>query len=109
MKLSRAFEHSLCILGALEKNQLVGFARCIGDGEFILYVHDIIVKPLDHRKEIGRELMRRLSLQYPTIRQLMLITDKNDDVSNAFYQSLGFSKILDGYPINHYFRSQPID
>ncbi|MGT2771761.1 hypothetical protein [Streptococcus marimammalium] len=29
----------------------------------------------------------------------MLITDKNDDISNAFYQSLGFSKDLDGYPL----------
>ncbi|MBJ8325987.1 GNAT family N-acetyltransferase [Streptococcus sp. CSL7591-lung] len=108
-KLSRAFEQSLYVLGAFEKNQLVGLARCIGDGEFILYVQDIIVKPSHHRKGIGRELMRRLSLKYPTIRQFMLITDKNDDISNAFYQSLGFSKDLNGYPINHYFRSQPID
>ncbi|MCU9534267.1 hypothetical protein [Streptococcus sp. CSL10205-OR2] len=36
------------------------------------------------------------------------LSDKNK-LSRAFYQSLGFSKDLNGYPINHYFRSQPTD
>ena len=31
-KLKRAFENSLCFLGAFKEDKLVGFIRCVGDG-----------------------------------------------------------------------------
>ena len=37
-KLRRAFEHSLCILGAFEGDVLVAFVRCVGDGEHVLLI-----------------------------------------------------------------------
>lgn len=108
-KLSRAFRQSLYILGAFEDDRLVGFVRCVGDAEYILYVQDLIVKPSHQRKGIGRELMRRVSEAFPAIRQFVLITDRDDEVSNAFYQAIGLSSDCGGYPINVYFRKPPKD
>ena len=107
-KLSRAFEQSLYILGAFENGCLVGFVRCIGDGEYILYVQNLIITPSHHKKGIGRELMRRVSEEYPTVRQFVLITDKDDEVSNSFYKAIGLSGDCNGYPINTYFRVKTI-
>ena len=42
-KLMRAFENSLYILGAFDDEKLIGFVRCVGDGEHILLVQDLIV------------------------------------------------------------------
>ena len=38
-RMSRALERSLFLLGAFEEETLVGFIRCVGDGEHILYVN----------------------------------------------------------------------
>ena len=103
-KLSRAFECSLYVLGAFEDDELVGFVRCIGDAEYIIYVQDLIVNPSHQRKGIGRELMKQASDKFPEVRQFVLITDKDDKVSNAFYQAIGMSSDCKGYPINAYFR-----
>lgn len=105
-KLSRAFKNSLFILGAFCDDKLVGFVRCIGDSEYILYVQDLIIKPSHYRKGIGKELMNRVSQKYSDIRQFVLITDEDDNVSNAFYKSIGLVNECNGYPVNHYFRKQ---
>lgn len=105
-KLTRAFEKSLYIVGAFENDRLVGFARCVGDAEYILYVQDLIVKPEYQRKGIGKELMRLVSEAFPTVRQFVLITDADDKISNEFYQAIGMSRDCNGYPINTYFRTQ---
>lgn len=103
-RLTDAFENSLYILGAFEDGSLAGFVRCIGDGQYILYVQDLIVRPSHFRKGIGRELMRRVSEKYPDVRQFVLITDEDDEVSNAFYQAIGMVKECNGFPVSHYFR-----
>lgn len=41
--LIRAFANSLYCLGAYDKDQLIGFVRCVGDGEHIILVQDLIV------------------------------------------------------------------
>lgn len=64
-KLSRAFEQSLYLLGAFEEGNLVGFVRCIGDSEYILYVQDLIVKPSYYRQGIGKALMAPPELLHP--------------------------------------------
>lgn len=105
-RLSRAFEKSLYLLGAFEDGRLIGFARCVGDAEYILYVQDLIVSPARQRKGVGRELMRRVSEVFPAVRQFVLITDRDDASSNAFYRAIGLSSSCGGYPINTYFRTQ---
>lgn len=105
-RLSRAFDRSLFVLGAFDGEELAGFVRCIGDSEYILYVQDLIVRPAYQRKGIGRELMRQVLEKYASVRQFVLITDKDDDVSNAFYREIGLSDLCNGYPINAYFRGK---
>lgn len=43
-KLKRAFDRSLFLLGAFDGPVLVGFVRCVGDGEHVLLVQDLIVR-----------------------------------------------------------------
>ena len=51
--LSRAFGNSMFILGAFDGERLIGFIRCLGDGEHLVIVQDLII-----RKEYQRWIMR---------------------------------------------------
>ncbi|AOH43163.1 hypothetical protein BEQ56_06530 [Anaerolineaceae bacterium oral taxon 439] len=108
-KLSRAFEQSLYLLGAFEEGNLVGFVRCIGDSEYILYVQDLIVKPSYYRQGIGKALMARVAEKYSSVRQFVLITDEDDEASNAFYRAIGLVKSGSRFPVNLYFRERRAD
>ena len=105
----RAFRNSLLILGAFREGKLVGFVRCVGDGETVVYVQDLIVRPAFRRQGIGSELMRRVSDRYPDVRQFLLITDENDAVSNAFYRAIGMTGDCHGFPVTVYFRKNGRD
>lgn len=43
--LCNAYENSLYILGAYDRDKLVGIIRVVGDGHSIIYVQDILVLP----------------------------------------------------------------
>ena len=58
-QLARAFRTSLCVLGAFQDDRLIGFIRCVGDGEHIVYVQDLIVGRAYRRQGIGRILLRK--------------------------------------------------
>lgn len=90
-KLSRAFDNSLYILGAFDGDALVGFVRCVGDGEHIVYVQDMIVDVPYQRRGIGRELLRRVMNKYADVRMFTLITDAEDRDSRAFYEAVGLT------------------
>ncbi|MDO5028697.1 MAG: GNAT family N-acetyltransferase [Bacillota bacterium] len=108
-RLKKAFENSLYILGAFDGDKLLGFVRCLGDTEFILYVQDLIVRPAYQRQGLGRQLMKKVSAAYPHVRQFILITDKNDEKSNGFYKAIGMTEDLFGFPCSTYFRKQEIE
>ena len=103
-RLKKAFDKSLYVLGAFDEGRLVGFVRCVGDEEYIVYVQDLIVLPACQRKGIGRRLMQIVLKKYEKVHQLVLITDEDDEVSNAFYRAIGLSDKCNGYPVKHYFR-----
>ena len=105
-KLKKAFDNSLYILGAFEEDKLVGFIRCIGDSEFIIYIQDLIVLPEYQRRGIGKTLVKKVSDKFSDVRQFVLITDKDDEKANAFYRAIGMKTTLNGYPINTYFRDK---
>ena len=107
--IARALDNSMYVLGAFDGGKLIGFVRCVGDGETIVYVQDLIVAPSHLRQGVGRELMRRVSEGYAAVRQLVLITDAEDEVSNAFYRAIGMVQTVNGCGINHYFRKQRND
>ena len=90
-KLRRAFDSSLYILGAFDGDKLVGFIRCIGDGEHIVYVQDMIVDVPYKRQGIGRELMLRTMTRFDDVRMFTLITDAEDKDSRAFYEAVGLT------------------
>ena len=92
-KLKRSFDQSLCSIGAYDGGALVGFIRCVGDGEHIVLVQDLIVAPDHLRKGIGRELMKRVFERFADVRMLMLNTDEMDERANAFYQAIGMKKM----------------
>lgn len=92
-KLKRAFDSSLYMLGAYDGDELVGFIRCVGDGEHIVLVQDLIVAPDYQRTGIGRALMKQISEKYADVRMFMLVTDAQDENANAFYQAIGMQKL----------------
>ena len=88
-KLARAFCASLYVLGAFRDNILIGFIRCVGDGEHIIYVQDLIVGRMYRRQGIGRALLRKAREAYRHVRMFALMTDVSDENANAFYQTIG--------------------
>ncbi len=83
-------ENSLTILGYFEGDKLVGTIRAVGDQAHILYIQDILVLTTHSRKGIGSKLLKALCSTYDTVRQKVLITDKDDSTAHAFYKHLGF-------------------
>ncbi|CEP79731.1 GNAT family N-acetyltransferase [Paraclostridium sordellii] len=94
-KLIRAFDNSLYIMGAFDNCKLVGFIRCVGDGEHILVVQDLIVEPKYQQRGIGTYLFKTIMQKYSNVRMFMVVTDLEDIVDNKFYKSFNLEKLED--------------
>jgi len=94
-KLARAFDNSLYILGAFDDSKLIGFVRCVGDGEHILLVQDLIVDPEYQKKGIGTYLFSTIMDKYSEVRMFIVVTDIEDVVDNKFYKSFNLKKLED--------------
>ena len=92
-KLLLAFHQSLYTIAAYDGEELAGLVRCVGDGEHIVLVQDLIVAQAYQRKGIGRELMRKVNEHFSDVRMLMLVTDALDERANAFYQAIGMIRL----------------
>ena len=90
--LRKAYENSLCILGAYEEDTLVGIIRAVGDGASIVFVQDIVVHPGYQRRGIGTKLMKTLLERYAYVYQIQLMTDDTEK-NIAFYRSIGFQPV----------------
>ena len=101
-RLERAFAQSLYILGAFDQGRLVGFARCVGDGEHILVVQDLIVALLYRRQGIGTRLFRAVWDRYGEVRMFHVVTDLSDPVDNQFYRSFGMKKLEEGSMVSYF-------
>jgi len=88
------FKNSLLILAAHECGKLVGLIRCVGDGETIVYIQDILVLPVYHRQGIGSTLLREALSRFAHVRQIVLSTDREERTVH-FYKSLGFTQLED--------------
>ncbi|HHW82693.1 MAG TPA: GNAT family N-acetyltransferase [Actinomycetales bacterium] len=96
--LERALANSGFVLEAWQGSELVGLVRCLSDGDTILYLQDILVRPTHHRRGIGKKLVSEAIEHYPDrIRQIVLITD-DEPGQRAFYESLGFTEISELQP-----------
>lgn len=99
VRLAAAVSASLAVVTARQDGELIGLARVVGDGQTIVYLQDILIRPTHQRRGIGRELFQRVFAPYSDVRQKVLITD--DEASqHAFYESMGFTETGDlDYPI----------
>lgn len=103
-KLKRAYENSMYVFGAFDDDSLVGFVRCVGDGEHIVFIQDLIVDPDYHRQGIGKKLYSLASNHFKDVRTFLLITDADDTRSNSFYQAMGMTDNNKTCPLKTYIR-----
>ena len=89
-RLERAFQNSLYLLGAFAGDDLIGLVRCVGDGEHVVLIQDLIVSEAYRQRGIGTELMNRVLEKYSRVRMISLYTDAQDEQANAFYRKMGF-------------------
>ena len=101
-KLKRAFDNSLHLLGAFDGEVLVGFARCVGDGEHIVLAQDLAVRPEYQKRKIGTTLFQMVWDKYKDVRMFQVVTDLEDEVDNRFYQSFGMKKLEEGHMVSYF-------
>ena len=101
-KLVHAFQNSLYVLGAFDGEKLVGFIRCVGDGEHVVLVQDLIVDKQYQRKGIGSALFKKIWNKYKDVRMFQVVTDLADEVDNHFYQSFGMKPLAEGHMISYF-------
>ncbi|MDD6274319.1 MAG: GNAT family N-acetyltransferase [Clostridiaceae bacterium] len=101
-KLRRAFTQSLYLLGAFDGGKLVGLIRCVGDGEHIVLVQDLIVDRAWRRQGVGSQLFRAVWEKYRTVRMFQVVTDIEDEADNRFYRSFGMKPLADGNMISYF-------
>lgn len=89
-QLQQAVQHSLSVITAWKKNELVGLIRVIGDGLTIIYIQDLLVKKEVQNQGIGFELMQQILLEYQTVRQIVLLTEEAPSIRH-FYEKCGFT------------------
>lgn len=100
--LVRAYQNSLFCLGAFKNDILIGFIRCVGDGEHIVLVQDLIVLPDFQHQYIGSTLFKKVLDKYKNVRMIQVNTDIDDEVSNKFYISFGLEPISSGNMISYF-------
>lgn len=88
-KLKRAYDNSLYVYGIFEEDRLIGFVRCVGDGEHIVVIEDLIIKAEYQRQGLGTKLLQQVFEKYADVRMLSLYTDKADVKANSFYRKMG--------------------
>ncbi|MGY3766279.1 GNAT family N-acetyltransferase [Vagococcus vulneris] len=99
--LNRAIRHSLFVLTAWDKEQLIGLIRVVGDGETIIYIQDLLVRPSYHRQGIGQELLKRTLEEFKDVRQKVLLTVEGTKI-RRFYESCGFVSCDQGQLVAFY-------
>ena len=90
--LRAGFEGSLFCLGAYEGGRLVGLLRAVGDGQTVVLLQDILVRPDHQRHGVGTGLVRAALDRFVGVRQVQLVTDDRRSTT-AFYESLGFKPL----------------
>lgn len=90
--LERAFASSLCVFAAWDGQRLVGLIRVVGDGQTIVFIQDLLVRPEYQRQGIGRQLIAAVLARYRHVRQLHLLTDDRPETV-GFYEAVGFTQV----------------
>ena len=97
-----AYERSLWVYGAFDNDRLIGLVRCVGDGQHILLVQDLIVDPEYRSKGIGTTLFKAAWDRYAHVRMFMVVTDLASPSANRFYQRLGMKPLEKGGMVSYF-------
>lgn len=76
------------VISAWDKETLVGLIRTIGDGVYVMYIQDLLVKEAYQGKVIGSELLQRMLKNNQHIRQTVLLTSY-EEKTMEFYKKNG--------------------
>lgn len=101
-KLKNAIKNSLFVLGYMDGDELIAFVRCVGDAEHVVLVQDLIVKKNYRRKGLAKKLMDEVFEKYKDVRWIQVNTDVEDEVSNAFYKSIGMKEISEAGVVSYF-------
>lgn len=80
----------------------MGFIRCVGDGEHVILIQDLIISPAHQRKGIGTRLFKMTAEKYSKVRMFQVNTDLEDERDNRFYQKMGMKPIIEGNMISYF-------
>lgn len=89
-RVARALAGSTRVVTAWDGDRLIGMARMISDGEFGLYLPEILFEPAYQRQGHGRQMMQRLLEGYEHVQQSILLAD---DGNEPFYERFGFEVV----------------
>jgi ribosomal protein S18 acetylase RimI-like enzyme len=84
-KYRRALENSVTYV-AYQDNVLCGYSRSGIDGDFYIYVYDLLVMPTFRSQGIGRQLLECISKDYPE--QTIYVMSGVDE----YYSKLGYQR-----------------
>lgn len=90
-----ALSHSLYTLIAMDGERPIGMARVVGDGGYVYFICDVIVRPSYQSQGIGRQIIERV------LRWLEDQVDEGETImvnlmsamnKEPFYEKLGFHR-----------------
>ena len=90
--LQKGFENSLLCLAAYEDDRMIGLVRAVGDGQTVVLIQDVLVRPEYQGRGVGRALLEAALDRFRSVRQMQLLTDDRPETV-AFYQALGFKPV----------------
>ncbi len=90
--LQKGFEHSLLCLAAYEGDRMIGLVRAVGDGQTVVLIQDVLVRPEYQGRGVGRALLETALDRFRSVRQVQLLTDDRPETV-AFYEALGFKPV----------------
>lgn len=91
-RVARALAASTRVVTAWDGDRLVGMARIVSDGEFCVYLPEILLYDEYQGRGIGSELMRQVLAGYEHVQNLCLLADSGNE---KFYERFGFH-LVDG-------------
>lgn len=89
-RVARALAASTRVVTAWAGDRLVGMARIVGDGEFCVYLPEILLLPEYQGQSIGTELMQRVLAGCDHVQNTVLLADAGNE---PFYERFGFQTV----------------
>ncbi|KAF1302344.1 GNAT family N-acetyltransferase [Enterococcus sp. JM9B] len=89
MRLKKMLTETPLTISAWEKEQLIGFVRCLTDFEYFCYISDLVILPEYQGKKIGSRLLAEVQ-EY--LGNRVLLTLRSEETAQGFYQKIGYEK-----------------